>query len=127
MTVSLPLLLVEQAQAHLQVQVLLLLAEAVAAAELLQALLVGQGVQVVVGVRLLLVTVVLLRRQVKVTPVDRIAPMEEVEAVLERLETLMGKVKVGTDYSRQYQELHLHHTIRAVAVVAHLLLQKVVD
>jgi len=126
MTVNLPLLLVEQAQAHLQLQVLLLLAEAVVVVALLRVLLVGQGVQVVVGVHLLLVTVVLLLRLGKEMLVDRIAPMEAVEAVLERLETLMGKVKAETDYSRQYQELHLHHTIRAVAAVAHLLLQKVV-
>ena len=101
MTVSLPLLLVEQAQAHLQLQVLLLPVEVVVVAELLQALLVGQVVQVVVGVRLLLVTAVLRLRQVRVTPVDRIMHLHQIlEAagvVLEKLETLMGKAKVGTE------------------------------
>jgi hypothetical protein len=97
MTGILPLLLVAQAQAHLQVQVLLLLAVGVVVAALLQALLVGQGVQAVAVVRLLLVTAVLRLRQVRVTPVDHIAPMEVAGVVLERLETLMGKVRAVTE------------------------------
>jgi hypothetical protein len=105
MTGILPLLLVAQAQAHLQLQVLLLLAVVVAAAEPLQALLVGQVVQVAAVAHLLLVTAVQLLRLGKEMLVDRIAPMEAVEAVLERLVTLMGKVKAETEQLLLFQVL----------------------
>ena len=103
MTANLPLLLVEQAQAHLQVQVLLLPVEVVVVAELLLVLLAGLAVQAVAVVRPLLVVEELLRRQVKVTPVDHMVGrlflvVEEVEQARLAIPTVRVKVEM---------ELHL--------------------
>jgi len=101
MTVSLPLLLVEQAQAHLQVQVLLLPVEVVVVAELLLVLLVGQVVQVGAVAHLLLAGEEPLLRLVKEVLVDRILVAHQQLAVVveERVKLVirMGRVKVGTE------------------------------
>jgi hypothetical protein len=104
MTGILPLLLVAQAQAHLQLQVLLLLAVEVVAAALLRVLLVGQGVQVVVGVRLLLAVEELPLRLVKEVLVDRILVAHRQLAVVveERVRLVIPTVRVKVE-----MELHL--------------------
>jgi hypothetical protein len=101
MTDSHRLLLVEQVQAHLPFQVLLLLAVAEVVEELpleLPEELVGQAVA---GVHLLLVMAALLLRLGKEMLVDRILQLHQIlEAVaveLERREILMGKVREVTE------------------------------
>ncbi len=103
MMVSPPLLLVGQARRLLHPLVLFLLAVAAEVVALLLVLLAGLAVQAVAVVRPLLVVEELLRRQVKVTPVDHMVGrlflvVEEVEQARLAIPTVRVKVEM---------ELHL--------------------